>query len=127
MSTDLASLGIPPPHVRTTSSDSSSSDDQSAYDTRGTTPDPPLAHQYTRPIALAKTWNEKDEHVSGADVEIVPGGVGLLPDEVYDRTLSWWRAGIRRWLVANLVWESKAIAAMQVRRVTPHCAKALAS
>lgn len=39
---------------------------------------------------------------------------GRLPDEVYERTLAWWRASIRRVLVNNLEWESALLARMQV-------------
>lgn len=46
--------------------------------------------------------------------DVVLGGVGRLPDEVYDRTLNWWRAGIRRSLLKNIEWESKVLATMQV-------------
>ena len=39
---------------------------------------------------------------------------GVLPNDVYDSVLPWWRAGIRRFLVKNLKKESGWIAAMQV-------------
>ena len=39
---------------------------------------------------------------------------GTQPDHVYDTSMSWWRAGIRRILVQNLKAESRWIAAMQV-------------
>lgn len=35
--------------------------------------------------------------------------------DVYDTTLSWWQAGLRRRLVATVKWESEVIAKMQVR------------
>lgn len=43
--------------------------------------------------------------------EVTPG---LQGKDVYDSTLSWWRAGIRRKLVATVQWESRIIATMQV-------------
>ena len=36
------------------------------------------------------------------------------PRDVYDTTLSWWRAAIRRRLVQSIHWESRVIARMQV-------------
>ena len=39
---------------------------------------------------------------------------GLQPKDVYDSSLSWWRAAIRRRLVASVRWESGVIARMQV-------------
>ena len=36
------------------------------------------------------------------------------PKDVYDTSLSWWRAAIRRRLVASVRWESRIIARMQV-------------
>lgn len=42
----------------------------------------------------------------------------IIPDsegrDVYDTTLSWWQAGLRRRLVATVKWESEVIAKMQV-------------
>ncbi|KDR76501.1 hypothetical protein GALMADRAFT_120678 [Galerina marginata CBS 339.88] len=39
--------------------------------------------------------------------------------DVYDSTLSWWRAGLRRKLVATVQWESRLIAKMQDKIRTP--------
>jgi hypothetical protein len=39
---------------------------------------------------------------------------GIQPKDVYDTSLSWWRAAIRRRLVENIRWESIVIARMQV-------------
>ena len=39
---------------------------------------------------------------------------GIQPKDVYDTSLSWWRAAIRRRLVASVHWESRVIARMQV-------------
>lgn len=41
---------------------------------------------------------------------------GCLPDEVYDRTLPGWRAGLRRFLTRCLKVESEYLATMQVIR-----------
>ena len=41
----------------------------------------------------------------------------LQRDDVYERTMSWWRVGIRRKLVAYVKAESEVIARMQVRNV----------
>ena len=38
-------------------------------------------------------------------------------DDVYERTMSWWRVGIRRKLVGCVRAESEVIARMQVRRL----------
>ena len=52
----------------------------------------------------------KHEHVSLAD-RVPPR---KQPKDVYDTSLSWWRAAIRRKLVASVERESKVIAQMQV-------------
>jgi hypothetical protein len=39
---------------------------------------------------------------------------GMLPAEIYDGTLNWWRSGIRRLLVKNLERESRWIGQLQV-------------
>lgn len=106
-------LGVPP-HPRTVSADSSSSSDE-AYETENTSPDSNSAAQPT----YAKTWDERAHHAVGEDVEVTPGSIGIAPDEVYERALSWWRVALRRRLVRSLVWESKVIAAMQERVRTP--------
>lgn len=59
--------------------------------------------------------SKAQQYGTATEVEVVPTiGVGLLPDEVYDRALSSWRAGIRRQLTKSLAWESRVIGAMQV-------------
>ncbi|KIJ29297.1 hypothetical protein M422DRAFT_188721 [Sphaerobolus stellatus SS14] len=45
--------------------------------------------------------------------EVYEPSPGVLPDDVYDSTLSWWRAGLRRVLVRWLKTESKWLGAMQ--------------
>lgn len=42
---------------------------------------------------------------------------GCLPDEVYDRTLPGWRAGLRRFLTRCLKVESEYLASMQVSQL----------
>ena len=64
-------------------------------------------------------WNEKTENGKAVgcpddDILVVVGAAGRLPEEVYERTLSWWRAGIRRAILRNVEWESRVLAAMQV-------------
>ncbi|KAF7797379.1 hypothetical protein EIP86_008574 [Pleurotus ostreatoroseus] len=56
-------------------------------------------------VALKKEEN--------GEVEVHPGGIGLQPQEVYDRQLQPWAAAIRRRLIRNLQWESEVLAAMQ--------------
>ena len=66
-------------------------------------------------------WNEKagNGKLEGRNEEeeemlVVVGAAGRLPEEVYERTLSWWRAGIRRAIVRNVERESSVLAIMQV-------------
>lgn len=76
------------------------------YESRSTTPELDI-----------KSPNEKSysDNASEDDPDAVERlGVGLLSDEVYERTLSPWRVAIRRRLLKNLVWESNVIGAMQV-------------
>ena len=47
--------------------------------------------------------------------EVHLGGIGLLPEEVYDRGLHPVAAALRRLVMRNLQWESEVLAAMQVR------------
>ncbi|KAF8156625.1 PAP2 superfamily-domain-containing protein [Crassisporium funariophilum] len=44
---------------------------------------------------------------------------GRQPKDVYETTLPWWRAAIRRKLVAGVHWESEVIAKMQDKIRTP--------
>ena len=46
---------------------------------------------------------------------VVAGGIGLLPNEVYDRQLHPLVAGLRKRILKNLSRESEVLAAMQVR------------
>ena len=45
--------------------------------------------------------------------------VGTGPDDFYARTLSPWRAAVRRFAMRNLEWESRCIGSMQRRVRTP--------
>jgi hypothetical protein len=58
--------------------------------------------------------NDSDEVSSEDAAENSSASPGRLPEEVYEKTLGWWRAGIRRLLVNNLKWESKCLSWMQV-------------
>lgn len=90
------------------SSAESRSSDESSYDAGSSTPE---LYVDTRKGLKTGAGNLNEE------AEVAPNGIGLLPDEVYDRALSWWRAGTRRYLKKSLVWESQVIAAMQVNVV----------
>lgn len=57
---------------------------------------------------------EKSEN---RDMEVHPGGIGLLPSEVYDKQLLPAVAMVRRRIMQNLPWESDVLAAMQVSKV----------
>jgi len=121
----------PPSPVHDKSSSSSTSEGSGSFfnnsgstsSSRSTTPE-----AVTVDLAGTAWANEKKESfeddsssTSGEDEghEVVEGGVGRLPDEVYDKTLSWWRAGIRRQLAKSIEWESQVLAAMQKRIRTP--------
>ena len=60
--------------------------------------------------------NEEEE-----EMLVVVGAAGRLPEEVYERTLSWWRAGIRRAIVRNVERESRVLATMQVSGLCDRC------
>ncbi|KAI1789463.1 PAP2 superfamily-domain-containing protein [Ganoderma leucocontextum] len=91
-----------------------------APSSRSSTPDfiaAPLTVN-VRGADVRRDWNEKIDGGSGAagteeEILLVVGAAGRLSEEVYERTLSWWRAGIRRAIMRNVEWESKALAAMQ--------------
>ena len=82
----------------------SSDDSRCDNDARSTIPEPILVSRKESQAASVLT----------EEVEVVSTGIGLLPDEVYDRALGSWRSKIRRYLTKSLVWESRAIAALQV-------------
>ncbi|KAF8325770.1 phosphatidic acid phosphatase type 2/haloperoxidase [Cantharellus anzutake] len=56
---------------------------------------------------------ETTEDSSSTQVTHLTHSPGTQPDYVYDSSMAWWRAGIRRFLVQNLKAESRWIAAMQ--------------
>ncbi|PCH44674.1 hypothetical protein WOLCODRAFT_139137 [Wolfiporia cocos MD-104 SS10] len=72
-----------------------------ADSSRSTTPDP---------ADLLERTNDDDGNAFA--------GIGLLPEEVYDRSMNRWRAAIRRRVRRNVEWESNVLAKMQkfVRR-----------
>lgn len=47
--------------------------------------------------------------------EMLLDAPGVLPDNVYKRQMSWWRAAIRNILLKSLVHESRILGAIQVR------------
>ncbi|TCD68717.1 hypothetical protein EIP91_010001 [Steccherinum ochraceum] len=92
-------------------------------DSRSSTPEPTYLG-----VVDVKTTAGKDEDydeksdvsdVQEGDIDVVFRGVGLLPDEVYSRTLSWWRAWVRQRIVQNVEWESKVLGRMQELIRTP--------
>lgn len=70
-----------------------------------------------RPNEKSLSWNTDvgapDEPAEAA----TPMGVGRLPDDVYEKVMSPWRAAIRRVVTKNIVWESEMLAVMQVRKL----------
>ncbi|KAI0784107.1 PAP2 superfamily-domain-containing protein [Abortiporus biennis] len=103
------------------SKDSLYEDDDSFYnyDSRSSTPEDVA-------VDLSETtWDEKSQvniAVQSSQenkVDVVEGGVGRLPHEVYDKTLGWWRGALRRRIVKNVEWETEILAAMQNRIRTP--------
>lgn len=64
------------------------------------------------PAALGREKYPSTRDGEGADI---PG----RQIDMYDATLHWWRAAIRRSLVKSVQWESEAIARMQVSRFLP--------
>ena len=98
-------------HSKESSTTSLSSEDPSVhsqYDTRSTTPNEPET------VPAAKSRFETPAVTNGSEVEVVTTAIGLLPDEVYSRAMSSWRASFRRSIVSRLAWESEVIAAIQV-------------
>lgn len=57
----------------------------------------------------------QDARESSGEATIGFGSPGMMPEEVYERTMAPWRAALRRAIVANLENESRWLAAMQVR------------
>lgn len=89
-----------------------------------------FAHEHKYELGHEFTLDDSDSIASGNDndsegvastsfdeSEMAKGSTaspGRLPDEVYEKTLEWWRAGVRRFLVKNLETESRWLARMQV-------------
>ncbi|KAH9930487.1 PAP2 superfamily-domain-containing protein [Epithele typhae] len=65
------------------------------------------------------TLDEKAALRHGADERnedpVAVGVAGRQPEEVYERTLSWWRQGIRRAILRNVERESPVLARMQAK------------
>lgn len=106
-------LNQPPPAMHARDASATSVDSEPAsydYDSRSSTPE-----------LMMNPRHEKTELYgdnTDSDVPPVPA-VGILPDEVYERTMSWWRVRFRRLVSRNLQWETKVIASMQVRMPCP--------
>jgi len=79
--------------------------------------EPPSRTSSPAPSYQAFPGDNNDQNSEDTDFEVSPG---VLPDEVYDSTMSWWRAGLRRSLVRSLRTESRWLAIMQVRRDESH-------
>ncbi|KAI0253432.1 hypothetical protein BJV78DRAFT_1302210 [Lactifluus subvellereus] len=73
-----------------------------------TTPSQPIALAAKKSPSLPDPLPVEDNTASVA--------AGRLPEEVYTKTLPWWRAALRRKCVAVVEWESKVIAKWQVRQ-----------
>ncbi|KAL1941837.1 hypothetical protein VTO73DRAFT_6837 [Trametes versicolor] len=120
-----------PEHARDASDFARSSRTESYDDSRASTPDyQPLEVNFRR-ADIDRNWNEKPENaavaarlvITGEDehdehVHLV-GAAGRQSEEVYERTLNWWRAGIRRIIVRRVEQETKWLAVMQERVRTP--------
>ncbi|EMD34637.1 hypothetical protein CERSUDRAFT_116813 [Gelatoporia subvermispora B] len=77
-----------------------------SYDSRNSTPS-------SVDITSAHPGDGTDSESEAAEVAHL--AAGRLPEEVYERTLSPWRAAVRRRLVQTVEWESEIIAAMQAK------------
>ncbi|KAI0072156.1 PAP2-domain-containing protein [Panus rudis PR-1116 ss-1] len=109
-----------PVHTKGTSTGSNSSygDDKSSfytYESRATTPDVDSDAIYFN----EKLNGQVPPRNTNQEVDVVLGGAGRLPDEVYERTLPWWRAALRKKILGNVEWESEVLASMQKRVRTP--------
>ena len=56
-----------------------------------------------------------DEKEGSGEVQVVTTGIGLLPDEVYDKQLPPLIAAFRRRVRRGLKWETDVLSRMQVR------------
>ena len=70
-----------------------------------------------KPVQLLIPPSEKYSNNAGIKSDNHAPGHGRASD-LYDTTLSWWRAGVRRKLVSAVDWESQIIAKMQVSRMS---------
>ncbi|KAI0634711.1 PAP2-domain-containing protein [Trametes polyzona] len=120
-----------PAHARENSDAARSSRTASYDDSRASTPDSQAALEVNfKQADVDRDWNEKPENaaaarfvISGEDGQdehvLLVGSAGRQDEEVYERTLNWWRAGIRRAIVRCVERETKWLAAMQNRVRTP--------
>ncbi|KAI8971283.1 PAP2-domain-containing protein [Trametes punicea] len=114
-----------PQHVRENSDAVRSWRTSSSYDdSRASTPDSQSGLQVDfKQANKERDGNEKvavAAAMDGAqDGALFIGAAGRQPEEVYARTLSWWRAGVRRSVVKCVERESEWLAAMQRRVRTP--------
>lgn len=101
-----------------------------SYDSRSSTPDSAAPLQINfRKADVDSSWNEKPENTAAAraalgldeDTLLLVGAAGRQPEEVYTRTMSWWRAAIRRAILRNVEWESQVLANMQVSLLPGVC------
>lgn len=79
----------------------------SASSSRSASPAPDDYYVLTKSTTNG-TASEKDVFVES----LIPG---QLPMDVYEATLPWWRAAVRRVLVKSVLWESEILAKVQVR------------
>ncbi|KAI0654867.1 PAP2-domain-containing protein [Cubamyces menziesii] len=121
-----------PAHTREQSDAPRTSRTASSYDdSRASTPDSQSGILFTtKRVDRGNGGDEKPAGTSDAPTMLVGegeadpsrvlvGAAGRLSDEVYERTLNWWRAGVRRIIVRCVERETRWLAAMQNRVRTP--------
>jgi hypothetical protein len=67
-------------------------------------------------VSTAQGYQGHHKIISSSDSVSSDDAPMFQRDDVYERTMSWWRVGIRRKLVEYVRAESEVIARMQVRR-----------
>ncbi|KAI0674656.1 PAP2-domain-containing protein [Trametes maxima] len=104
----------------------------SSYDdSRASTPDSQAGLEVNfRQADRDRNWNEKPENAAAAaaaarlvvtdedgddEKVLLVGSAGRQSEDIYERTLNWWRAGVRRAIVRCVARETKWLAAMQHR------------
>ena len=68
-------------------------------------------------VSTAQGYQGHHKIISSSDSVSSDDAPAFQRDDVYERTMSWWRVGIRRKLVGYVRAESEVIARMQVRRI----------